>query len=79
VTLGCVLVANHGHDAVLHNATEHMSSYIRAARMVANVLRENFFVAVWSGNASLNSYPWNRGPLLVGYLNYVIDGGLLCK
>jgi hypothetical protein len=79
VTLGCVLVANHGHEAKLHNATEDVSGNIGAAGVVANVFCENFFATVWSRDASFNGYPRNRVPLLAGYLNYVMDRGLLCK
>jgi hypothetical protein len=74
-----VLVANHGHEAKLHNAAEHASSNIGTARVVANVFRENFFAAVWSRDARLNRYPRNRGPLLAGYLYYLPDRGFVRK
>ena len=74
-----MLVANHGHEAKLHNAAEHASSNIGTARVVANVFRENFFAAVWSRDARLNHYPRNGKPLLAGYLYYVTDRGLLRK
>ena len=60
--LGGVLVANHGHDAKLHNATERVSGNIGTARVVANVFREDFFATVWSRDARLNRYSRNGVP-----------------
>lgn len=74
-----VLVANHGHEAKLHNATKQLSSNIGTARVVANVFRENFFAAVWSRDARLDRHPRNGEPLLAGYLHYVTVRGLLRK
>lgn len=51
-----MLVTNHGHEAKLHNATEHASSNIGTARVVAKVFGQNFFAAVWSRNARLDRY-----------------------
>jgi len=61
MTVGYMLVANHGHKAKLRNATQHVSGNIGAAGVVANVFCENFFTAVWSRDARLNRYPGNRG------------------
>ena len=74
-----VLVANHGHEAKLRNATEHAGSNIGTARVVANIFRENFFAAVWSRDARLNRYPRNGKPLLAACLHYVTDRGSLRK
>ena len=70
-----VLVANHGHDAKLRNATEHMYSNIGAARVVAKVFRENFFAAVRSRKTRLDGYLRNGVPL-AGYFHYLTDRGL---
>jgi hypothetical protein len=74
-----VLVANHGHLAKLHNATEHVSGNIGAVGVVANVFCQNFFAAVWSRDARLNCYPRNGESLLAGHLHYVTDRGFLRK
>ena len=74
-----MLVTNHGHEAKLHNATEHASSNIGTARVVAKVFGQNFFAAVWSRNARLDRYLRNGDPSSTGYLHYVMDRGLLRK
>ena len=77
--LRIVLIANHGDEAKLHNATEHASSNVGTARVVANVFPKNFFAAVRSRHARLNRYLRNRESLLAEDLNYVMDRGLWRK
>ena len=73
-----MVVANHGHEAELRNATEHASTNIGTPRVVANVFRENFFATVWSRNARLNRYPRN-GSLPAGCVYYLPDRGVVRK
>ena len=70
-----VFFANRGHEAKLHQAAEHARCEIGAARIVANILSELLFAAVWSFEARFNSYLTHEKPLVGRCLNYQPDAG----
>ena len=52
-----MLIANGRHQPKFRNDTEHMRGNIGTARVVAEVFRELFFVAIWSGESRINCDP----------------------
>ena len=63
---GCVLVANDSDKAELREVSEHMSSNIRTARVVAEILCKFFLPSVRSRVARLNRYLRNgESPLRI--------------
>jgi hypothetical protein len=55
-----MLLANHGENAKLRNATKDVRCDIRAIGNVAEVLCQGFFPAVWIRKARLNDDSGHR-------------------
>jgi len=73
-----VFLAHNGGQAKVSEASKHLGSNIGTVLVVTEVLGEQFFASVWSGEARLDGYPRNwRIPQLDTLLSIV--WGLLRK
>ena len=52
-----MLITDRRHQAKFRNDAQHMRSNIGTARVVAEIFREFFFVALWSGEFRINRDP----------------------
>ena len=53
---GCVLVANGSNKAEFQHVPKYLGRNIRTARVIAEILGERFFPAVWSLEARFDRY-----------------------
>jgi hypothetical protein len=53
---GCVLVANSSNKAEFQHVPEYLGRNIRTARVIAEIVGERFFPAVWSREARFDRY-----------------------
>jgi len=72
-----VLIANGRHQAKFRDDAEHMRRNIGTARVVAEIFREFFFVALWRGKARLNRDPRHNADRDIEY--YLPNRGALSK
>ena len=53
---GCVLVANGSNKADFQHVSEYLGRNVRTARVIAEIVGERFFPAVWSLETRFDRY-----------------------